>query len=151
MATIRNILRKMSVPYKNFQANTIISPVQMNDNMQEIEYVFNNLFDRVSDTYTKDEIEIIKSEGNQEIIKMITDLANDSEQTAINVYNSMQELTDVEISDILSGGTMNPVSDGFVTDEELLAIVNGSTRNITDLDLGTFTDRSMYNIDGGEF
>ena len=37
-------LRKMIIPFKNFLKNTVISSTQMNDNLAEIEYTFNELY-----------------------------------------------------------------------------------------------------------
>ena len=39
------LTKNIIIPFPNFQQNTIISPVQMNDNFEEIEYAYNNLID----------------------------------------------------------------------------------------------------------
>ena len=39
------LTKNVIVPFPNFQQNTIISPTQMNDNFEEIEYAYNNLID----------------------------------------------------------------------------------------------------------
>lgn len=39
------LTKSVIVPFPNFQQNTIISPTQMNDNFEEIEYAYNNLID----------------------------------------------------------------------------------------------------------
>ena len=39
------LTKNVIIPFPNFQQNTIISPTQMNDNFEEIEYAYNNLID----------------------------------------------------------------------------------------------------------
>ena len=39
------LTKNIIIPFPNFQQNTIISPTQMNDNFEEIEYAYNNLID----------------------------------------------------------------------------------------------------------
>ena len=39
------LTKNIVIPFPNFQENTIISPTQMNDNFEEIEYAYNNLID----------------------------------------------------------------------------------------------------------
>ena len=39
------LTKNIIIPFPNFQQNTVISPVQMNDNFEEIEYAYNNLID----------------------------------------------------------------------------------------------------------
>ncbi len=39
------LTKSVIVPFPNFQQNTIISPTQINDNFEEIEYAYNNLID----------------------------------------------------------------------------------------------------------
>lgn len=39
------LTKNIIIPFPNFQPNTIISPTQINDNFEEIEYAYNNLID----------------------------------------------------------------------------------------------------------
>jgi len=39
------LTKNIIIPFPNFQENTIISPVQMNDNFEEIEKAYNTLID----------------------------------------------------------------------------------------------------------
>jgi hypothetical protein len=39
------LTKNIIIPFPNFQENTIISPVQMNDNFEEIENAYNALID----------------------------------------------------------------------------------------------------------
>lgn len=47
------LTKNIIIPFPNFQQNTIISPTQMNDNFEEIEYAYNNLIDNHNGAITK--------------------------------------------------------------------------------------------------
>ena len=47
------LTKNIIIPFPNFQQNTIISPTQMNDNFEEIEYTYNNLIDNHNGAITK--------------------------------------------------------------------------------------------------
>ena len=47
------LTKNVIIPFPNFQQNTIISPTQMNDNFEEIEYAYNNLIDNHNSAITK--------------------------------------------------------------------------------------------------
>lgn len=148
-------IRKMLIPFKNFLKGTVISPTQMNDNLQEVEYTFNALYDDHTklkqDTYTKDEVDNLQTNTDGKLAKMIEDVHTDNEQSTTNSYEAMQNLTDVEVSDIAGGGMLNPNTDGLITDEDIMEILNTKPTFITDIDLGTFGTPSATNIEGGTF
>ena len=52
------LTKNIIIPFPNFQQNTIISPTQMNDNFEEIEYAYNNLIDNHNGAITKVNTEI---------------------------------------------------------------------------------------------
>ena len=54
------LTKDIIIPFPNFQENTIISPVQINDNFEEIEYAYNNLIDNHNGAISKIE-DAIKS------------------------------------------------------------------------------------------
>lgn len=148
-------IRKMLIPFKNFLKGTVISPTQMNDNLQEVEYTFNALYDDHSDlkknTYTKDEVDNLQTNTDGKLAKMIEDSHADNEQTSVNVYGAMENLSDSEVSDIAGGGMLNTNTDGFITDEDIMEILGTKPNIITDIDLGTFGTPSATNIEGGTF
>ena len=47
------LTKNIIIPFPNFQPNTIISPTQINDNFEEIEYAYNNLIDNHNGAVTK--------------------------------------------------------------------------------------------------
>lgn len=147
-------LRKMNIPFKNFLKNTVISSTQMNDDLQEVEYTFNELFDafdeRTKDTYSKDEVDNLQTNMDSKLVEMIGESHIDNEHTSTNVYDSMINLTDVEVSDSAQSGMLNPTSDGFISDYELSEILGFSKTSITNIDMGTFGENSIE-INGGEF
>ena len=137
-------LRKMIIPFKNFLKNTVISSTQMNDNLAEIEYAFNELYnahnERVSDTYSKEEVNALKTEQDADL-----------EHSIINSYNAMEHLTDEEVSDSSLNGILNPLSDGFISDSEIAEIIGLKGSFVNNLDMGQFTEESPIILDGGEF
>lgn len=138
-------LRKMIIPFKNFLKNTVISSTQMNDNLAEIEYTFNELYkahnDRVNDTYSKEEVDALKTE--QDI---------DLEHSIINAYNAMEELVYDEITDVVVNGIIGNYSDVYITDEQIAEILDDAILKKESFDFGTFLEENKaYKLDGGEF
>lgn len=148
-------IRKMLIPFKNFIKGTVISPTQMNDDLAEIEYTFNAMYDDHTalkdNTYTKNEVDNLKTNTYTELAKMIEDVHTDNEQTSVNVYGAMETLTDSEVSDIACGGMLNPNTDGFITDEDIMEILGTKSGYITGIDMCTFDSSSITNIEGGTF
>ena len=138
-------LRKMIIPFKNFLKNTVISSTQMNDNLAEIEYTFNELYnahnERVKDTYSKEEVNALKTEQD-------TDL----EHSIINSYNAMEQLEYDEITDVIINGVIGNYSDVYATDEQIAEILNDAILKKESFDFGTFLEENKaYKLDGGEF
>ena len=148
-------IRKMIIPFKNFLKNTVISSTQMNDNLAEIEYTFNELYnahnERVKDTYSKEEVDNLQTNMDGKLIDMITESHLDNESSSMNVYNAMEHLTDEEVSDSSLNGILNPLSDGFISDSEIAEIVGLKCSFVSNLDMGQFTEESPITLDGGEF
>ena len=148
-------LRKMIIPFKNFLKNTVISSTQMNDNLAEIEYTFNELYnahnERVKDTYSKEEVDNLQTNMDGKLIDMITESHLDNESSSMNVYNAMEHLTDEEVSDSSLNGILNPLSDGFISDSEIAEIIGLKGMFVNNLDMGEFTEESPITLDGGEF
>ena len=148
-------IRKMVIPFKNFLKNTVISSTQMNDNLAEIEYTFNELYnahnERVSNTYSKEEVDNLQTNMDGKLIDMITESHLDNENSSMNVYNAMEHLTDEEVSDSSLNGVLNPLSDGFISDSEIAEIVGLKGYFVSNLDMGHFTEESPITLDGGEF
>ena len=138
-------LRKMIIPFKNFLKNTVISSTQMNDNLAEIEYTFNELYnaynERVKDTYSKEEVDALKTE--QDI---------DLEHSIINSYNAMEQLEYDEITDVIVNGVIGNYSDVYATDEQIAEILDDAILKKESFDFGTFLkENKAYKLDGGEF
>ena len=138
-------LRKMIIPFKNFLKNTVISSTQMNDNLAEIEYTFNELYnaynERVKDTYSKEEVDALKTE--QDI---------DLEHSIINSYNAMEQLEYDEITDVIINGVIGNYSDVYATDEQIAEILDDAILKKESFDFGTFLEENKaYKLDGGEF
>ena len=148
-------IRKMIIPFKNFLKNTVISSTQMNDNLAEIEYTFNELYnahnERVKDTYSKEEVDNLQTNMDGKLIDMITESHLDNESSSMNVYNAMEHLTDEEVSDSSLNGILNPLSDGFISDSEIAEIIGLKGMFVNNLDMGKFTEESPITLDGGEF
>ena len=148
-------IRKMVIPFKNFLKNTVISSTQMNDNLAEIEYTFNELYnahnERVSDTYSKEEVDNLQTNMDGKLIDMITESHLDNENSSMNAYNAMEHLTDEEVSNSSLNGVLNPLSDGFISDSEIAEIVGLKGLFVNSLDMGQFTEESPITLDGGEF
>ena len=148
-------IRKMIIPFKNFLKNTVISSTQMNDNLAEIEYTFNELYnahnERVKDTYSKEEVDNLQTNMDGKLIDMITESHLDNESSSMNVYNAMEHLTDEEVSDSSLNGILNPLSDGFISDSEIAEIIGLKGMFVNNLDMGQFTEESPITLDGGEF
>ena len=148
-------IRKMVIPFKNFLKNTVISSTQMNDNLAEIEYAFNELYnahnERVSDTYSKEEVDNLQTNMDGKLIDMITESHLDNENSSMNVYNAMEHLTDEEVSDSSLNGILNPLSDGFISDSEIAEIIGLKGSFVNNLDMGQFAEESPITLDGGEF
>ena len=138
-------IRKMIIPFKNFLKNTVISSTQMNDNLAEIEYTFNELYnaysERVKNTYSKEEVDALKTE--QDI---------DLEHSIINSYNAMEQLEYDEITDVIVNGVIGNYSDVYATDEQIAEILDDAILKKESFDFGTFLEENKaYKLDGGEF
>ena len=138
-------LRKMIIPFKNFLKNTVISSTQMNDNLAEIEYTFNELYnaysERVKDTYSKEEVNALKTEQDADL-----------ERSIINSYNAMEQLEYDEITDVIVNGVIGNYSDVYATDEQIAEILEDAILKKESFDFGTFLEENKaYKLDGGEF
>lgn len=138
-------LRKMIIPFKNFLKNTVISSTQMNDNLAEIEYTFNELYnahnERVKDTYSKEEVNALKTEQDADL-----------ERSIINSYNAMEQLEYDEITDVIVNGVIGNYSDVYATDEQIAEILDDAILKKESFDFGTFLkENKAYKLDGGEF
>ena len=138
-------LRKMIIPFKNFLKNTVISSTQMNDNLAEIEYTFNELYnahsERVKNTYSKEEVNALKTEQDADL-----------ERSIINSYNAMEQLEYDEITDVIINGVIGNYSDVYVTDEQIAEILDDVILKKESFDFGTFLkENKAYKLDGGEF
>ena len=138
-------LRKMIIPFKNFLKNTVISSTQMNDNLAEIEYTFNELYnshsERVKNTYSKEEINALKTEQDADL-----------ERSIINSYNAMEQLEYNEITDVVLNGVIGIYSDVYATDEQIAEILDDVILKKESFDFGTFLkENKAYKLDGGEF
>lgn len=119
-------MRKITIPYSNFMSNSQISANQMNLNFDEIEYVFNDLFEDYVEYKKFIDTEFVSSFTDEEVDSVI----------ANNVFYDYQTgyATDDEIANILSDvadpstvGEMyaNSVRGVFITTEEINRIVRG--------------------------
>ena len=138
-------IRKMVIPFKNFLKNTVISSTQMNDNLAEIEYTFNELYnahnERVKDTYSKEEVNALKTEQDADL-----------ERSIINSYNAMEQLEYGEITDVIVNGAIGNYSDVYATDEQIAEILEDAILKKESFDFGTFLEENKaYKLDGGEF
>ena len=138
-------IRKMIIPFKNFLKNTVISSTQMNDNLAEIEYTFNELYnahnERVKDTYSKEEVNALKTEQDADL-----------ERSIINSYNAMEQLEYDEITDVIVNGVIGNYSDVYATDEQIAEILDDAILKKESFDFGTFLEENKaYKLDGGEF
>ena len=127
----------------------------MNDNLAEIEYTFNELYnalnERVRDTYSKEEVNNLQTNMDNKLIEMISESHLDNESSLINAYNAMEHLTDEEVGVASLNGILNPLSDGLISDSEIAEIVGLKGSFVNNLDMGQFTEESPITLDGGEF
>lgn len=75
------LTKHILIPFPNFQENTIISPTQINDNFEEIEYGYNQLIDNHNKA-----IETIKELTNK--IKLLETLINNNNNNNNNDNNN---------------------------------------------------------------
>lgn len=101
------LTKNIIIPFPNFQQNTIISPTQMNDNFEEIEYAYNNLIDNHNGAIQKledawDELEEDSESFKQEVVDMIGVLEGDNSKIVedINSLKTKNEEVDKNISNL---------------------------------------------------
>lgn len=149
-------LRKMIIPFKNFLKNTVISSTQMNDNLAEIEYTFNELYnsynERVKNTYSKEEVNNLQTNMDNKLIEMISESHLDNESSVLGAYNAMEQLEYDEITDVIVNGVIGNYSDVYATDEQIAEILDDAILKKESFDFGTFLEENKaYKLDGGEF
>lgn len=71
------LTKNIIIPFPNFQPNTIISPTQINDNFEEIEYAYNNLIDNHNGALEK-------------INKVLSDLTSSDNEAIVNEQERVQ-------------------------------------------------------------
>ena len=71
------LTKNIIIPFPNFQPNTIISPTQINDNFEEIEYAYNNLIDNHNGALEK-------------INKVLSDLTSSNNEAIVNEQERVQ-------------------------------------------------------------
>lgn len=126
-------IRKIVIPYTNFLPNTTISAEHFNTNFDEIEYVFNQLYDDYiqlkSDTYSKSEVDNIVESSVSEQDKITNDkfdkLIEDLYLQDDLLYSSIFNISAQEIDEILHETTFGEYSTGFITDEQIEQILGG--------------------------
>lgn len=146
-------MRKIDIPYSNFLQGTIITADHFNTNFDEVEHCFNQLYEeyvaRVNDTYNREEVdntlnnaintlstilnnkfdgitdELFLEDSN--IYSSIANLSNEMFIQDNAVYSSMVRLTDAEINDVVHDGTMVEYTTGFITKEQIIQIIGGTT------------------------
>ena len=109
------LTKNIIIPFPNFQQNTVISPVQMNDNFEEIEYAYNNLIDNHNGA--------IKNVENS--INTMTKVIDDKiESIDIEMSNMVQDYTDDEIevdfSSSVNVKTLGAIGDGINDDTKAI-------------------------------
>ena len=77
------LTKNIIIPFPNFQPNTIISPTQINDNFEEIEYAYNNLIDLHNGAISKVEDSINRSVETIDRVQGVENDLQDSERKRI--------------------------------------------------------------------
>lgn len=117
-------MRKITIPYTNFMSNSQISANQMNLNFDEIEYVFNDLFE--------DYVEFKKFIDNDFVSSLFDEEIDGVIDNNVHFAYNVGYATDDEIADILSDVSnqeivgelyANSVRGVFITEEEIYNIV----------------------------
>ena len=105
------LTKNIIIPFPNFQPNTIISPTQMNDNFEEIEYAYNNLID-----------------NHNSAISKVEDSLNRSDEAIDRVQGVENDLQDSERKRILNENTRITNESARISSENI-RIENENTRN----------------------
>ena len=130
-------MRKITIPYSNFMSNSQISANQMNLNFDEIEYVFNDLFEDYIEHKRFIETEYIDSSTIKHLYETFM-IPDDVIDVVIGEYVTLDYSTGYatgsEILNIIEEGADGKVfgeavKDGiracFITEGEILDIVRG--------------------------
>ena len=115
-------LRKVLIPYSDFQANTKILSQSLNTNFDELEYCFNQLYDDYvlykTNTYLKTDVDAkVLNDINTAKTEIALDLTNatntlsadtlarynDNIISIDNCYASTKAITALEITQIING------------------------------------------------
>ena len=105
------LTKNIIIPFPNFQPNTIISPTQINDNFEEIEYAYNNLIDLHNGAISK-----------------VEDSLNRSDEAIDRVQGVENDLQDSERKRILNENTRITNESARISSENI-RIENENTRN----------------------
>ena len=92
------LTKNIIIPFPNFQPNTIISPTQINDNFEEIEYAYNNLIDLHNGAISKVEDSINRSVETIDRVQGVENDLQDSERKRILNENTRITNESVRIS-----------------------------------------------------
>ena len=92
------LTKNIIIPFPNFQPNTIISPTQINDNFEEIEYAYNNLIDNHNGAISKVEDSLNRSDEAIDRVQGVENDLQDSERKRILNENTRITNESVRIS-----------------------------------------------------
>lgn len=117
-------LRRIVIPYSDFQTNTKILAQSFNTNFDEVEYCFNELYEdyvaRKLDTYSRTEVDT----------KVLNDINNAKTLIATNLQNAKDELNTIISNNYLDVGVSLDAlynSVGSIAELEITNIVNEVT------------------------
>lgn len=124
-------MRKITIPYGNFMSNSQISAKQMNLNFDEIEYVFNDLFEDYVEYKKFIETEYAGGLSIETLDELIGEYALMDYTTG---YASNDEIIDILCNTEYPGVFGEIVADSiracFITKEEIETIVRSDIHNV---------------------
>lgn len=110
-------IKKLDIPYKNFQTGQIIDSQQMNDDMRVIEHKVNQMITDYNDSDGVTEEEIHTLATTDELFD-----ASNTYATSDMIANILNSSANQEIADALFARGVRGV---YITEEEIIAIVRG--------------------------
>lgn len=117
-------MRKIKIPYSNFMNNSPISSNQINLNFDEVEYVFNDMFEDYIDYKQYMDSEFVGAIDDE----IIGDIVNSSAYYEYNTgYATDDEITEIlnatSNQEIVGDMLVNSIRGCFATEEEIKQIV----------------------------
>lgn len=129
------LTKNVIIPFPNFQQNTIISPTQMNDNFEEIEYAYNNLIDNHNGAITKINkvLKDITSTDNDALTNEEVRVQNEKarvESETLRIENEEQRISEEKKRIAMYNTHMNDETKRQQTHREMVSAFNSKVSEV---------------------